>query len=71
MQLALLPVAFAAGIVARKPVPMVATVPSGLSGGPEGGLTAVFWQEGAVVCVLVSDIETEEVVQLAFAKAMP
>lgn len=35
------------------------------------GLTAVFWQEGAVVCVLVSDIPTEEVVQLAFAKAMP
>ena len=35
------------------------------------GLTAVFWQEGAVVCVLVSDIAQEEVVQLAFAKAMP
>lgn len=35
------------------------------------GLTAVFWQEGAVVCVLVSDIPPEEVVQLAFAKAMP
>ncbi len=35
------------------------------------GLTAVFWQEGAVVCVLVSDIEPEQVVQLAFAKAMP
>ena len=34
-------------------------------------LTAVFWQEGAVVCVLVSDIPQEEVVQLAFAKAMP
>ena len=37
----------------------------------EDGLTAVFWQEGAVVCVLVSDIEPEKVVQLAFAKAMP
>jgi mycothiol system anti-sigma-R factor len=35
------------------------------------GLTAVFWQEGTVVCVLVSDIAPEEVVQLAFAKAMP
>ena len=35
------------------------------------GITAVFWQEGAVVCVLVSDIAPEEVVQLAFAKAMP
>ena len=34
------------------------------------GLTAVFWQEGAVVCVLVSDIDSEEVVRLAFAKAM-
>ena len=36
-----------------------------------GGVTAVFWQEGAVVCVLVSDIAPEQVVQLAFAKAMP
>ena len=35
------------------------------------GLTAVFWQEGTVVCVLVSDISPEEVIQLAFAKAMP
>ena len=35
------------------------------------GVTAVFWQEGAVVCVLASDIAPEEVVQLAFAKAMP
>ena len=34
------------------------------------GLTSVFWQEGAVVCVLISDIPKEEVVQLAFAKAM-
>jgi len=37
----------------------------------KAGLTAVFWQEGAVVCVLVSDIESEQVIQLAFAKAMP
>ena len=35
------------------------------------GVTAVFWQEGSVVCALVSDIAPEEVVQLAFAKAMP
>ncbi|MEQ1854078.1 MAG: zf-HC2 domain-containing protein [Chthoniobacteraceae bacterium] len=34
------------------------------------GVTAVFWQEGTVVCVLASDIPQEEVVQLAFAKAM-
>ncbi len=34
------------------------------------GLTVVFWQEGAVTCVLASDIEPEEVVQLAFAKAV-
>ena len=34
------------------------------------GVTAVFWQEGTVVCALTSDIPTEEVVQLAFAKAM-
>jgi anti-sigma factor RsiW len=32
--------------------------------------TQVFWQEGKVACVLVSDIPSEEVVQLAFAKAM-
>jgi anti-sigma factor RsiW len=33
-------------------------------------LTLVFWQEGDVVCVLVSSIPLEEVVQLAFAKAV-
>ena len=36
----------------------------------KGGLTMVFWQEGTVVCVLTSDIGAEQVVQLAFAKAM-
>ena len=36
----------------------------------KGGTTAVFWQEGAIVCALVSDIESENVTQLAFAKAM-
>jgi anti-sigma factor RsiW len=34
------------------------------------GKTVVAWQEGDVVCVLVSDIEREQVIQLAFAKAM-
>ena len=33
-------------------------------------LTLVFWQEGDVVCVLASSIPPEEVVQLAFAKAV-
>jgi len=33
-------------------------------------LTLVFWQEGEISCVLVSDIDPEEVVQLAFAKAI-
>jgi anti-sigma factor RsiW len=32
--------------------------------------TQVFWQEGKVSCVLVGDLPSEEVVQLAFAKAM-
>ncbi len=35
-----------------------------------GALTLVFWQEGAVVCVLASDAPTEEVLQLAYAKAV-
>jgi anti-sigma factor RsiW len=35
-----------------------------------GGLTLVFWQEGEVVCVLVSDASPEAVLQLAFAKAV-
>lgn len=34
------------------------------------GLTLVFWQEGSVVCVLVSDGDLEELVQLAYAKAI-
>ena len=32
-------------------------------------MTAVFWQEGAIVCALASDIESDNVTQLAFAKA--
>jgi anti-sigma factor RsiW len=35
-----------------------------------GPLTLVFWQEGAVVCVLASDAKSEAVVQLAYAKAV-
>ncbi len=35
-----------------------------------GALTLVFWQEGAVVCVLTSDAPTEEVIQLAYAKSV-
>lgn len=34
-----------------------------------GSLTLVFWQEGAVVCVLTSDAQSEVVIQLAYAKA--
>jgi anti-sigma factor RsiW len=33
-------------------------------------LTLVFWQEGDEVCVLASDAAAEDVVQLAFAKAV-
>ncbi len=36
----------------------------------EHGLTLVFWMEGSVVCVLVSDVPGEDVVQLAYAKAV-
>jgi len=33
-------------------------------------LTIAFWQEGTITCVLTSDIDPEEVIQLAFAKAV-
>lgn len=33
------------------------------------GLTEVFWQEGPVTCVLVSDASPEETIALAYAKA--
>ncbi len=36
----------------------------------EMGGTQVFWQEGAVVCVLASTLPPEDVIQLAIAKAM-
>jgi anti-sigma factor RsiW len=35
-----------------------------------GDRTVVFWQEGAVSCVLVGDGSSEDLIQLAFAKAM-
>jgi len=35
-----------------------------------GSRTIVFWQEGPVTCVLVGDGTPDEVIQLAFAKAM-
>jgi anti-sigma factor RsiW len=35
------------------------------------GVTMVFWQDHKVVCVLISDMPAENVVQLAFAKAPP
>ncbi|HEV8510528.1 MAG TPA: zf-HC2 domain-containing protein [Gemmatimonadales bacterium] len=35
-----------------------------------GTVTLVFWQEGAVVCVLASDADAEAVIQLAYAKAV-
>jgi hypothetical protein len=34
------------------------------------GPTLVFWPEGDVLCVLVSDGEADALIQLAFAKAM-
>lgn len=33
-------------------------------------LTVAFWQEGAVTCVLTSEIDSEQLIQLAFAKAV-
>lgn len=36
----------------------------------EGDVTVVFWQEGAVVCVLAGDFGEREVLALAFEKAM-
>ena len=35
------------------------------------GTTAVFWPEGTIVCALVSNLEPENVVQLAFASGWP
>ncbi len=36
----------------------------------EGARTIVFWQEGPVICVLAGTLPSEQVVALAFAKAM-
>ena len=35
-----------------------------------GGVTLVFWQEGAIVCVLAADGDPEQAIQLAYAKAV-
>lgn len=35
-----------------------------------GGTSVVFWQEGNVVCVLASDLPMEDLIELAFLKAM-
>ncbi|MGH8699628.1 MAG: hypothetical protein ACREVR_00440, partial [Burkholderiales bacterium] len=34
------------------------------------GVTAVFWSEGKLICVLVSDLRSDDVIRLAFAKAV-
>ena len=34
------------------------------------GYTLAFWQEGSLVCVMTSALQPEEVVQLAFDKAL-
>jgi hypothetical protein len=33
-------------------------------------VSVAFWQEGTVICVLASNIDSEQLVQLAFAKAV-
>ncbi len=35
------------------------------------GITAVFWQEGKVICVLISDMASDRLLKLAIAKATP
>ena len=37
----------------------------------DAALTAVYWAEGDIICVLVSDIDSETLLALAFAKASP
>jgi hypothetical protein len=34
-------------------------------------LTTVYWADGDLICVLVSDIDSEALLALAFAKAGP
>jgi anti-sigma factor RsiW len=36
-----------------------------------GALTSVYWADGDIICVLVSDIDSEALLALAFAKAGP
>lgn len=35
-----------------------------------GGTSVAFWQEGNIVCVLASDLPMEDLIRLAFLKAM-
>jgi hypothetical protein len=35
-----------------------------------GGTRVAFWQEGSVACVLASDLPLDDLVRLAFHKAM-
>jgi hypothetical protein len=35
-----------------------------------GGVTLAFWQEGRVVCVLATNLDVDDAVALAFAKAV-
>ncbi|HJS42163.1 MAG TPA: zf-HC2 domain-containing protein [Gemmatimonadales bacterium] len=35
-----------------------------------GGVTLIFWQEGAIMCVLAADGDPEQAIQLAYAKAI-
>ena len=34
------------------------------------GITLVFWQEGSIVCVMAADGDSEQTIQLAYAKAI-
>ena len=73
----LLPVAFAAGLVARKPVPVAATVPSGLAGqtsdfGSVVWTKADIWPDQRIITSLRQDSAGSVTVELMFRElAMP
>lgn len=60
------------GLTAELPAPVESRVANGITFliYHEDGGTQVFWQEGDVVCVLASALPSDEVVNLAIAKAM-
>ena len=67
----LLPVAFAAGIVARKPVPVTATVPSGLAGQANDFVREVWtmtdiWPGQRIITSLRRDAAGSAAVELMF-----